>query len=295
MINSTLPQKVADSFLESSEVDDSYNLDIDPVTYWKTICNRYEKNTELNKQQVQQELAEEKLKGTEPMDDYVGRLTVHFQRLRSFGEEMKEGTRKFHLLKGLPDDYSSYTHSMSLLSENMPYETAITHLINFQESLKAKQKKEPSEEAQLAATRENKELAAFIRNFMSNHSSANKGRSFGSSFRGRARGSYRGRFNPQRREYNRPFRPYHQTGNYVPKQIFNRRGGYRGRGSFRSRGKGNLTRSSMNRRDNNNNNEDNGNDNNNNSNNNNNEQNQRRELVCWKCNKPGHKSMDCRN
>ncbi len=291
MINSTLPQKIADSFLELFEVNDSYNLDIDPVMYWKTICNRYEKNTEINKQQVQLELAEEKLKGAEPIDDYVGRLTVHFQRLKSFGEEMREDSKKFHLLKGLPEDYKSYTHAMSLLSARMPYEEAITHITNFQEELRAQKKKEPTEEAQLVEARaqgnKNNEIAAFIRNYMSSHQSGNRAR-FSNS---RGRGNYRGRFNQQRREYNRPFRPYNQSSYYVPKQILNKRGGYRGRGSFRGRGRGNFTRTSMNRRDNISNNENNGHG----SNNSNNEQNQRQELVCWKCNKPGHKSIDCRN
>jgi hypothetical protein len=61
MINSTLPQKTADSFLELFEINGDYNLDINPVEYWKTICNRYEKNTQLNKSLVVQELSEEKI------------------------------------------------------------------------------------------------------------------------------------------------------------------------------------------------------------------------------------------
>jgi hypothetical protein len=295
MINSTLPQKIADTFLELFEVNDSYNLDIDPVVYWKTICNRYEKNTEINKQRIQQELAEEKLKGTEPIDDYLGRLTVHFQRLRSFGEEMKEDSKKFHILKGLPEEYKSYTQAMSLLSASMPYEDVITHLTNFQESLRAQQKKEPSEEAHLVA-RENKkdDHAAFIRN----NNYANRGRF--SNFRGsyRSRGRFNYNHNVQRREYNRPsnFKPYNRVGD-SPRQAFNRgRGSYRGRGTYRGRGRGNYLRSSMQRRnDNNNGAEVNGNENNHNRNEQSNQQNQRQELVCWKCSKPGHKSMDCRN
>lgn len=305
MINSTLPQKIADSFLELFEVDDSYNLDIDPVMYWKAICNRYEKNTEINKQRVQQELAEEKLNGSEPIDDYVGRLTVHFQRLKSFGEEMKEDSKKYHLQKGLSSEYKSYTQAMSLVSATMSYEEVITHLTNFQETLRAEHKKETTEEAHLANTslrNKHDERAAFIRDISTIHSS--RGRF--SNYRGLGRGGYRGRgrFNQQRREYNRPFRSHNKFGGYVPKQIFNynQRGGYRGRGSFRGRGRGNFFRHPINRGDsnsNNNNNEASTHSNNNNNNassdQNGQQQNHKRELVCWKCNKPGHKSIDCRN
>ncbi len=293
MINSTLPQKIADSFLELFEVDDSYNLDIDPVMYWKTICSRYEKNTEINKQRVQQELAEEKLNGNEPIDDYVGRLTVHFQRLKSFGEEMKEDSKKYHLLKGLPSEYKSYTQAMSLVSATMSYEEVITHLTNFQETLRAEHKKEPTEEAQLAKHKID-ERAAFIRSLSNSHSNSYRGRF--PHFRGRGNYRGRGRFNQQRRENNRPYlsRPHTRFGDYVPKQIFHQRGNYRGRGSFRGRGRGNFSRNPTSRKDHNTNN----NDNNNISSEQNIQQqniNHKQDLVCWKCSKPGHKSIDCRN
>ncbi len=307
MINSTLPQKTADSFLEQFEVNDAYNLDIDPVEYWKTICSRYEKNTELNKQLVQQELAEEKMKHDEPIDDYNGRLIVHFQRLRSFGDDMKEETKKFHLLKGLPAEYKPYTQAMSLSIKSMTYEDVVTHLTNFQENLRAEQKKMNTNEAQLVSNIRNKnqDQAAFVRSF-GNTSSRGRGRF--PNFRGRGLGRTRGTFNHQRVRI-----PYqNRFTNFRPKEVFNYSG--RGRGSFRGRNnnnynkyKNNGARNFINRRPavnnyknnygNGMNNNDNHNDNNNNEENKNqsHDQDQRQILACWKCGKPGHKSIDCRN
>jgi len=299
MINSTLPQKTADSFLELFEVSGDFNLDIKPAEYWKAICSRYEKNTELNKALVHQELQEEKLKGNEPIDDYNGRLTTHFQRLRSFGEDMytKEESKKFHLLKGLPVQYKNYTQAMSLQIATMSYEDVITHLTNFQESLRAEEKKVPEEEAQLVTKArtnyKNEDQAAYVRSFGNG-----RGRGRFTSFRGR------GVFNPQRREYNRPnFRSYSQNSfsNYRPKELFSNRGSGRSRGSFRGRARMNYNqRNFIDRRSNNdshnNNNNSNANRNSNNDNNNQNQQdNQRQSLACWKCGQPGHKSLDCRS
>lgn len=304
MINSTLPQKTADSFLELFEITGDYNLDINPVEYWKTICNRYEKNTQLNKSLVVQELSEEKMKGAEPIDDYTGRLTKHFQRLKSFGEVTNEETKKFHVLKGLPAEYKNYTQAMSLNSANMSYEDVVTHLTNFQASLRAEEKKIPAEEAQLVTrTRSrNDEQAAYVRSFGNG-----RGRGRGSSFRGRGRGA----FNQQRREYNRPTynSSYNQNNfnNYRPKELFSARGrgssSYRGRGSFRGRGRMNYSsKNFMNRKPNNDANNNGNNVNNNNNSNssssnesNNQQNNQRVSLACWKCGQPGHKSFDCRD
>jgi hypothetical protein len=300
MINSTLPQKTADSFLELFEINGDYNLDINPVEYWKTICNRYEKNTQLNKSLVVQELSEEKMKGTEPIDDYTGRLTKHFQRLKSFGEVTNEETKKFHVLKGLPAEYKNYTQAMSLNSANMSYEDVVTHLTNFQANLRAEEKKIPAEEVQLVTrTRSrNDEQAAYVRSFGNG-----RGRGRGFSFRGRGRGA----FNQQRREYNRPTynRSYNQNNfnNYRPKELFSGRGSSRGRGSFRGRARMNYSsKNFMNRKPNsdanNNGNNINNNDNSNSSSSNesNNQQNnQRVSLACWKCGQPGHKSFDCRD
>jgi hypothetical protein len=213
---------------------------------------------------------------------------------------MKEETKKFHLLKGLPAEYKSYTQAMSLTVGSMTYEDVVTHLTNFQENLRAEQKKTNTEEAQLVsnARAKDQEQAAFVRSF----GNSSRGRGRYSNFRGRGRA--RGVFNCNQQRIKIPYQ--NKFTNYRPREVFNYRG--RGRGSFR--GRSNMrsgARNFINRRASNNYNNNNNNymsrngAGNNNSYNNNNEEdksqndNTKQTLACWKCGKPGHKSIDCRS
>ena len=183
----------------------------DPLGFWTALSERFDRDSEISKDQLIKDLHKERLKKGEKLDDYISRLIALFDRLETRGEVTSETNMRFYLLNGLPDDYEITVESIRSKADGASWEYAVSRLKDREETLNRRHE-------QSSSTSEEKEVAKAVVDTQGKQETA--------AFVQRGRGG-------------RPFSrgPYNRDHRYHPFGGNNRgRGGHSHRGAHSSRG-----------------------------------------------------------
>jgi len=142
----------------------------EPRIIWQTLNNRYDRDTEGSKQDLQIELHNARMKRGESIDTHIARLNSIWSRMGTKGEAPTNSTKVYNLLNLLSDDYSDYAATLKTRADDLSIERMIQLLKDRCDELerqkrvgdRREEQKEVAHIAQGEKGKHNAEVAAFV-------------------------------------------------------------------------------------------------------------------------------------
>lgn len=162
----------------------------DPKRLWEALCKHYERDTLASKHAIREMLHGERLKDGEDVNQFIGRIIQHAEKLNVLKAPVHDEDKVFVLFKGLPDAYASIISSLKVLDQQnqLTFQIATQHIKDYQELMKTREKTKTGESANYLRDRNDR-----------NRGYSQRGRG-GASHRGH--GSNRGHFSGRENNYN---------------------------------------------------------------------------------------------
>jgi hypothetical protein len=110
----------------------------DAYELWRSIVEKYERDTVASKADTIHALYECKMSSSESFDIYVSRMKLLVSRLRDMGEQYSDAQMLYTLFKGLPMEYDPTIQALRVQKE-LTFADACKHIRDCQESIKQKE------------------------------------------------------------------------------------------------------------------------------------------------------------
>ena len=191
-----------DMTLSGEYIGPAYNNN--PKNMWDALNNRYDRNTEGAKQDLQTELQHTHMKRGESIDSYTARLNSIWNRMTTRGEPPSNSMKIHHLLYRLSDDYKTIAATLITRANELSIEK-MTNLLRDRCDEIERQKR-------IGDNREEQKEVAHIA-----HGGMNKRREESAAFvhrdnrRGRGRGNAYGKRYNNNNNNRREYKPYNRN------------------------------------------------------------------------------------